>query len=640
MAAPSGTVWGSIVGSYGKLGVYRSVSSTNTQSTLTVEIWLWTKWSCSDTNNTLYYNNLASSGSATTSLGSVSIGTTVDTSWSTSNQVKLKSYSYTYTRGTSAQTRYLYAKLTNVDRVGGTMSVSTTASIPKLATYTVAYNANGGSGAPSSQTKYYGKNLTLSSTKPTRTGYSFQGWATSSSGSVSYAAGASYTANAAVTLYAVWKANTYTVKYNANGGSGAPANQTKTYGVTLTLSSTKPTRTNYNFLGWATTSTATTATYQAGGSYTANAAVTLYAVWELAYIAPKIIGISVARCDSDGTTNDEGVYARVKFSWSTYYETTQYTISYTNVETITNADGTVQPPQTICEAISLSDISWTDDNHTSGSLDVVIGGSLSTETSYKIAMTIGDSVDSVTITRTLSSLQLPIDVMTGGKKGIAFGSVADLENTVKLGWQTRSIHSDIAYQQKHANSGLLAGFGIGSGGINYGVWNGNLSKWAVKGAGDDLTLGTGTGAVKYSNTSGTTTLSDERLKEDFKSLDDWEAFFNSLEPCAFKMKNGNSGRYHLGFKAQQIEKALIDNGLTTQDFAGFVETKHITDASAPEDEAVYEEAGIGNGDSEYGLIYTEFVALAIHKIQKQQEEINSLKTSIEELKTLITGGQT
>ena len=149
-------------------------------------------------------------------------------------------------------------------------------------TYTVTYNANGGSGAPSSQTKTYGVTLTLSSTKPTRTGYTFLGWSTSSSAtSATYTAGSSYTSNSSVTLYAVWKVNTYTVTYNANGGSGAPASQTKTYGVTLTLSSTKPTRTGYTFLGWSTSSTATSATYSAGGSYTSNSSATLYAVWSI-----------------------------------------------------------------------------------------------------------------------------------------------------------------------------------------------------------------------------------------------------------------------------------------------------------------------------------------------------------------------
>ena len=151
-------------------------------------------------------------------------------------------------------------------------------------TYTIRYDANGGTGAPASQTKTYGVPLTLSAVKPTRAGYEFLGWATSRNATVSeYAPGERYTDEAGVTLYAVWRyiPKTYEVKYDANGGGNTPARQTKTENVTLILTSTIPTRYGYTFRGWATTSTATTATYQAGGSYTANESVTLYAVWEI-----------------------------------------------------------------------------------------------------------------------------------------------------------------------------------------------------------------------------------------------------------------------------------------------------------------------------------------------------------------------
>ena len=161
-------------------------------------------------------------------------------------------------------------------------------------TYTVSYNANGGSGAPSSQTKTHNVTLTLRSNTPTRSGYTFKGWSTSSSAtSASYSAGGSFTTNANTTLYAVWQKNaatTYTVSYNANGGTGAPSSQTKTHNVTLTLRTTTPTRSGYSFLGWSTSSTATSPTYYAGGSYTANASATLYAVWS--YNAPTVYTIS------------------------------------------------------------------------------------------------------------------------------------------------------------------------------------------------------------------------------------------------------------------------------------------------------------------------------------------------------------
>ena len=75
-------------------------------------------------------------------------------------------------------------------------------------------------------------------------------------------------------------AKSYTVTYNANGGSGAPGSQTKYHNTTLTLSSNKPTRSGYTFLGWSTSSAATSATYQSGGSFSINADTTLYAVWK------------------------------------------------------------------------------------------------------------------------------------------------------------------------------------------------------------------------------------------------------------------------------------------------------------------------------------------------------------------------
>ncbi len=94
------------------------------------------------------------------------------------------------------------------------------------------------------------------------------------------------TSQATLTTYTgaanqLWYLHPYTstVTYNANGGSGAPSSQTKYFNETLTLSSTRPTRSGYTFLGWSTSSTATSATYSAGGSFTTNASTTLYAVW-------------------------------------------------------------------------------------------------------------------------------------------------------------------------------------------------------------------------------------------------------------------------------------------------------------------------------------------------------------------------
>ncbi|MCD8197802.1 MAG: tail fiber domain-containing protein, partial [Lachnospiraceae bacterium] len=122
--------------------------------------------------------------------------------------------------------------------------------------------------------------------------------------------------------------------------------------------------------------------------------------------------------------------------------------------------------------------------------------------------------------------------------------------------------------------------------------------------------------VRYQNSSGTTTLSDERIKKDWTSLDNWDGFFDRLEPKAFRYIDGNAGRFHIGMGAQTTEQALLDSGLTTQDFAGLV----ISPASPDEE---------GNGyhgyDEEYGLIYTEFVGLLIDQVQKLKARVAALE---------------
>lgn len=92
-------------------------------------------------------------------------------------------------------------------------------------TYTITYNANGGSGAPSSQTKTHGTNLTLSDTIPTRAGYTFEGWALSQAdadnGTWYYQAGGTCGKNENLTLYAVWSENVLTINYYSNYATSA-----------------------------------------------------------------------------------------------------------------------------------------------------------------------------------------------------------------------------------------------------------------------------------------------------------------------------------------------------------------------------------------------------------------------------------
>lgn len=158
-------------------------------------------------------------------------------------------------------------------------------------TYTVSYNGNGHtSGSTANSTHTYGVAKALTINGYVKTGHTFLGWSTSSTATTAtYTNGQSVvnltaTSGANIVLYAVWRANTYTITYNANGGSGAPSATSYTYATsgTVNLSTTIPTRTGYTFLGWSLGSSAEEPSYTAGQAWNRSNAnnYILYAVWK------------------------------------------------------------------------------------------------------------------------------------------------------------------------------------------------------------------------------------------------------------------------------------------------------------------------------------------------------------------------
>lgn len=155
-------------------------------------------------------------------------------------------------------------------------------------TYTLSYNANGGTGAPAAQTMTYDTAGALSAVTPTATGHTFAGW---SIGGVTYNAGQTLTAaqvssfassqNANVVATAQWTPITYTVAYDLAGGSGAASNQSVTYGTTFQLPAA-PAKTGYSFAGWqigGNTYSAGQTLQTAAFSSTQGATVTFKALW-------------------------------------------------------------------------------------------------------------------------------------------------------------------------------------------------------------------------------------------------------------------------------------------------------------------------------------------------------------------------
>lgn len=221
---------------------------------------------------------------------------------------------------------------------------------------------------------------------------------------------ATISANGSYALPAItWE---HTVSYNANGGTGAPDNQKKIYGSVLTLSSVRPTRDGYVFMGWATSSAGDVA-YMPGSTYGVDADVTLYAVWQIAYIKPTITGLTALRCDSKGSPKSDGTYIKVTGSWQV-----DQTLNNSNKATSVRID--------YQETASGSPVkaSETYPNTTSGKISQIIGnGKISTGSVYFVIVTITDLNGSKQEEVIVPAQFRALDVANKGRS-IAFGGTA------------------------------------------------------------------------------------------------------------------------------------------------------------------------------------------------------------------------
>jgi uncharacterized repeat protein (TIGR02543 family) len=119
-------------------------------------------------------------------------------------------------------------------------------------TYSVRFDANGGTVYPSENLVTYDSEYGELPT-PTRTGYTFEGWFTSANGGTKIDSSTKVAITSTQTLYARWTAQTYTVTFNANGGSVSTTSKSVTYDTAYGDLPT-PTRTGYSFVGWYTSS--------------------------------------------------------------------------------------------------------------------------------------------------------------------------------------------------------------------------------------------------------------------------------------------------------------------------------------------------------------------------------------------------
>ena len=190
--------------------------------------------------------------------------------WATSNDTPTITYNPGDTISNSWASDYRGNSITNLYAVWTNQNV-------------ITYNPDDNSIEKSAiyQVKQSGQSATLKGATFTRTGYTQTGWATTAGGPKVYDLGGTYSSNNPLSLYPVWQANTYTITYVANEGTGTMADQTVTYDSTFTPSACSFTREGYSFSSWNESQDGKGIRWKVQ-EYTVDRAenITLYAIWK------------------------------------------------------------------------------------------------------------------------------------------------------------------------------------------------------------------------------------------------------------------------------------------------------------------------------------------------------------------------
>ena len=210
-----------------------------------------------------------------------------------------------------------------------------------------------------------GQSCSITSPTIEKTGYTIIGWNTNKNATTStWNINTSKSISSSATYYPILKANIYTITYNANGGSGGPSSQSYKYAPNgnIYLSSDRPSKTGYTFMGWSESPSATSASYSPGqwwGTHNANN-YTLYAVWEKNQVPPTLTytpsasrkqesgtKITLTCKDNSGTgmkearIEDNGTVSTGVTTTSDYLNTTRSKGDITTVFTCTDNAGNV-----------------------------------------------------------------------------------------------------------------------------------------------------------------------------------------------------------------------------------------------------------------------------------------------------------
>lgn len=208
---------------------------------------------------------------------------------------------------------------------------------------------------------------------------------------------------------------TYEISYNANGGTGTTASQTKVRGTDIVLSANSFTRSNYHFVEWNTAADGSGVSYSEGQIYQTDANLTLYAIWAINYILPTYNNVQLYRVDQDGVMDDYGDYVELSFDYvfgGNKFSTGTVHVQYRQVGSTNWTDLTTW---TQSGTITTTSGSWNAYTYVSSSSKV----SFSTDVAWEFQLwltdntTDGETYNSTIYNTVLTIALFPLDIFGG-----------------------------------------------------------------------------------------------------------------------------------------------------------------------------------------------------------------------------------
>ena len=358
---------------------------------------------------------------------------------------------------------------------GSVINVTNTFNFKKV--YYVTYET-GTSQSIAQQIKYEGEALTLTSTQPTKSGYTFSKWNTKSDGTgVNYNSGASYTVDDDVTLYARYNITTYNITYNLDGGTNG--NNPSTYTVTTpNITLADATKANYQFDGWTGNGTTTP---------TKNLVLPVGSTGDKTFTAhfSDVTGPEITVTNQDATKDYLNTTYTANTEWDTATRDLYFHINATDV-----GSGIKKIEYALTGSTTVPSTGWTEINNGAITITKTVGN-------YYLHVRATDNEDNVTIVTTKPiTVRFRVAYYDDYSKSTSISSNQYYTGTALTsrtpsavnGYTFDGWYSDTALTQKVVNA--ATGYTPTSSIKLYGKWNRNSYTVAY-----DTTYNGGTGSV-------------------------------------------------------------------------------------------------------------------------------------------------